>query len=278
MFPGNGRLPSEDEELRRLRRENARLQQENAFLKIGGGVLREGVAVSDKYAAVEAHRDRFPVRLMCDALGVSASGYHQARRRAAGPPAPRAAADERLRVHVRAAHRKGRGCYGAPRVHRELRDAGVRVARKRVARLMAEDGLRGRARRRRVCTTDSAHAEPVAPNLLGWRFGVAEHPAPNGAWVGDVTYVPTREGWLFLAVLLDPASRRVVGWATSPTLAADGPFAALRMALRDRRPGPGLLHHTDRGATSARARPRTAPLASSSAGTTASGGTPRSAT
>lgn len=203
--------------------------------------------MSDRYAAVRAHAGRFPVRLMCDALGVSVSGYNQARRRAAAPAAARAGADERLRVHVRAAHRKGRGCYGAPRVHRELRDAGVRVARKRVARLMAEDGLRGRARRRRVRTTDSAHAEPVAPNLLARRFGVVDYPAPNTAWVGDLTYLPTREGWLFLAVLLDLASRRVVGWATSTTLATDGPLAALRMALHARRPAPGLIQHTDRG-------------------------------
>lgn len=206
--------------------------------------------MSDRYAAITAHRGEYPLRLMCDALGVSVSGYIQARRRAAAPPAARsarAAADERLRVHVRAAHRKGRGCYGAPRVHRELRDAGGRVARKRGARLMAEDGRRGRAPRRRVRTTDSAHAAPVAPNLLARRFGVAEHPAPNGAWCGDQTYLPTREGWLFLAVLLDLASRRGVGWATSATLAADGPLAARRMALATRRPPPGLVHHSDRG-------------------------------
>jgi transposase InsO family protein len=203
--------------------------------------------VSDKYAAISAHRGRFPVRLMCDAVGVSVSGYNQARRRAAAPPARRAAADERLRVHVRAAFRRGRGWYGVPRVERELRAAGVRTARKRVARLMREDGLRGRAARRRVRTTDSAHAEPVAPNLLARRFGAAEHPAPNRAWVGDQTYLPTREGWLFLAVLLDLRSRRVVGWATSATLATDGPLAALRLALAARRPAPGFVHHTDRG-------------------------------
>ncbi|GJG84834.1 integrase [Gemmatimonadetes bacterium T265] len=209
---------------------------------------------------------------MCDALGVSVSGYNQARRRAAGPPPARAAADERLRVHVRAAHRGGRGCYGAPRVHRELRDAGVRdagvrVARKRVARLMCEDGLVGRRTRRRVRTTDSAHAEPVAPNLLERRFGVADHPTPNAAWCGDLTYacgvpVPTREGWLFLSVLLDLSSRRVVGWATCDTLATAGPLAALRMALAARRPPPGLIHHTDRGSAYA-SRAYRAVLASS---------------
>lgn len=204
--------------------------------------------MSDRYAAITAHQGQFPVRLMCDALGVSVSGYNAARRRAAGPPAGRATADERLRVEVRAAFRKGRGCYGAPRVARELRAAGVRTARKRVARLMREDGLVGRAPRRFVRTTDSAPAAPVAPNLLARRFGLDAHPAPNGAWVGDQTYLPTREGWLFLSVLLDLSSRRVVGWSTSVTLGSDGPLAALRMALATRRPAPGLVHHTDRGA------------------------------
>jgi transposase InsO family protein len=183
---------------------------------------------------------------MCAALGVSVSGYNQARRRARGAPASRVAGDERLRVHVRAAHRKGRGCYGAPRVHRELRDAGVRVARKRVARLMREDGLRGRAPRRWVRTTDSRHAEPAAPNLLARRFAVAEHRTPNAAWVGDQTYLPTREGWLFLSVLLDLHSRRVVGWATSATLAADGPLAALRTALARAGPRRGSSPHRPR--------------------------------
>jgi transposase InsO family protein len=200
--------------------------------------------MSDKYAAIQAHRDRFPVRLMCDALGVSVGGFYDARRRA---PGTRTVADERLRIAVRAAHRKSKGRYGAPRLVRELREAGTRVGQRRVARLMREDGLVARRARRRVATTDSAHGEPVAPNLLARRFGVDAHPVPDAAWCGDLTYVPTREGWLFLSVLLDLSSRRIVGWATSATLATDGPLAALRMALRARRPAPGLLHHTDRG-------------------------------
>ncbi len=203
--------------------------------------------MSDRYAAIQAHRGRFPVRVMCRALGVSVAGFHGARARAAAPPTARAAADERLRVAVRAAHRKSRGRYGAPRLVRELREAGTRVGQRRVARLMRADGLVARRAHRRVRTTDSAHAEPVAPNLLARRFAVGAHPAPNAAWVGDLTYVPTREGWLFLSVVLDLASRRVVGWATSATLATDGPLAALRVALGARRPAPGLLHHTDRG-------------------------------
>ncbi len=148
--------------------------------------------MSDRYAAIQAHRGRFPVRVMCRALGVSVAGFHGARARAAAPPTARAAADERLRVAVRAAHRKSRGRYGAPRLVRELREAGTRVGQRRVARLMRADGLVARRAHRRVRTTDSAHAEPVAPNLLARRFAVGAHPAPNAAWVGDLTYVPTR--------------------------------------------------------------------------------------
>ena len=203
--------------------------------------------MSDKYAAIRAHRGRFPVRLMCEALGVSVGGFYAAEARRAAPPSARAVDDERLRVKVRTAHTKSRRRYGAPRVHRELAAAGERVSRKRVARLMREDGLVARRRRKFVRTTDSDHTEPVAPNRLARRFAVAEHPAPDRAWCGDITFIPTREGWLFLAVLLDLATRRVVGWAMRETLETDLALAALRMALADRRPAPGLLHHSDRG-------------------------------
>ena len=200
--------------------------------------------MSDKYAVIAAHRPTYPVRWMCDALGVSVGGFYDAQRRAT---TARAAADERLRVAVRAAHRKSKGRYGAPRLVRELRDAGTRVGQRRVARLMRADGLVARRARRRIATTDSTHGEPIAPNLLARRFAPADHPVPNTAWCGDLTYIPTREGWLFLSVLLDLSSRRVVGWATCDTLATDGPLAALRMALAARRPAPGLIQHTDRG-------------------------------
>jgi transposase InsO family protein len=203
--------------------------------------------VSDKYAAIQAHQGQYPIRLMCEGLGVSVSGFYGAVGRAASLPSPQMVADERLRVHVRAVHRKSRGRYGAPRVHEELKAQGERVARKRVARLMREDGLVGRRRRKFVRTTDSDHGEPIAPNLLTRHFALADHPKPDRAWCGDLTYIPTREGWLFLAVLLDLATRRVVGWATGATLATALPLAALHQALRLRRPPRGLIQHTDRG-------------------------------
>lgn len=128
--------------------------------------------MSDRYAAIQAHRDRLPVRLMCALLEVSPSGFYDARAREAAAPSEHAVADERLRVHVRAAHRRSRGRYGAPRVQRELGGQGIAVAKKRVARLMREDGLVGRRRPKFVRTTDSDHADPIAPNLLGRRFSL----------------------------------------------------------------------------------------------------------
>ena len=197
-----------------------------------------------KYACIARHRGEFPVRLMCRVLVVSPSGFYAAQQRA---PSARATRDQALRLKVRAAHRKSRRRYGAPRVHVELTTQGERVGKKRVARLMREDGLVGRRPRRFVRTTDSRHADPIAPNRLERQFGIEQVAGPNRVWVSDLTYVPTREGWLFLAVVLDLASRRVVGWVVRETLQAELAVAALRMALADRRPAIGLVHHSDRG-------------------------------
>jgi transposase InsO family protein len=197
-----------------------------------------------KYACITRHRGEFPVRLMCRVLAVSVSGFYAAQGRA---PSARAQRDQVLRLKVRAAHRQSRRRYGAPRVHGELTTQGERVAKKRVARLMREDGLVGRRPRRFVRTTDSRHADPIAPNVLDRQFGVDQVAGPNRVWVSDITYLPTREGWLFLAIVLDLASRRVVGWALRETLEAELAVAALRMALAARRPAPGLIHHSDRG-------------------------------
>jgi len=197
-----------------------------------------------KYACIARHVRDFPVRLMCRVLTVRPSGYYAWRKR--GPTA-RALADERLLLNVRLIHERSNATYGAPRVHQELRDAGTRVGKKRVARLMRTHGLRGQRRGRRVRTTDSAHHQPIAPNLLNRQFDVNGVRALNRIWVSDLTYVPTREGWLYLAVVLDLASRRCVGWATQATLEGDLAVRALRMALDARQPEPGWIHHSDRG-------------------------------
>lgn len=201
--------------------------------------------MSDKYAVIAAHRAQYPVTLMCAALAVAPSGFYAAQQR---PPSARATADAALRLEIQAAHAQSHRTYGAPRVHQELRAQGTRVARKRVARLMRADGLVARRRRRTVRTTDSTHGEPVAPNHLARRFAVPDINGVNRVWASDITYVPTREGWLYLAVVLDLGSRRVVGWAMRETLETELAVAALQAALADRRPsGEALVHHADRG-------------------------------
>lgn len=196
-----------------------------------------------RYACIARHRGEFPVRLMCRVLDVTASGFYAWRKRS---PSERQLADEVLMARVRIAYAESDRRYGAPRIHRELRAQGIRVAKKRVARLMQNDGLAVRRRRRFVRTTDSTHADPIAPNLLQRQFA-PEQFAVNRAWVSDITYVPTREGWLYLAVVLDLASRRCVGWAMRDTLEGELAVSALQMALRARQPAPGLIHHSDRG-------------------------------
>ena len=203
--------------------------------------------MSDKYAAITAHADQYPLRLMCAALRVSASGYYASVARAAAPPPARAVARERRRLVVRATFYRCRQRYGAPRLVRELRDAGVRITQKTVAKILREDGLAARRPTPFVCTTDSTHGDPIAENLLARRFALADVPALDAVWVGDMTYVPTRTGWVYLAVLLDLASRCVVGWAVGTSLATALPLTALQRALAWCQPAAGLVHHTDRG-------------------------------
>lgn len=181
------------------------------------------------------------VRTMCHALGVSTSGYYAWRSR---PESAREVEDRRLAVEVRAIHRESRGTYGAPRIHAELRARGTACGKKRVARLMREAGVSGKAPRRRKRGEPAAPLAPVAENVLDRAF---QPEAPNQAWAADITQVWTGEGWLYLAVVLDLFSRRVVGWATRPSLSRALAIDALTRAVRDRRPSPGLLHHSDQG-------------------------------
>ena len=179
---------------------------------------------------------------LCAAFDVTRSGYHAW---AKAVPGGREQADALLLPKIREVFARHKGRYGAPRIRDELAAHGARHGGKRIARLMKAAGLRGLCPRRFVPrTTDSRHGQPIAPNLL------AERPEPTGpdqTWVTDLTYVRTGEGWLYVAVVLDLWSRRVVGWAAAPTLHAALAIDALRMALRQRRPPPGLLHHSDRG-------------------------------
>ena len=191
---------------------------------------------------IDEHRDRFPVRVLCGVLGVSRSGYYAHRRR---PVSARARRREELAAEIARVHAQHRRVYGSPRVHRALLAGGRAVCRNTVARVMKSLGIKARTHRRfRVRTTDSAHACPVAANTLDRRFRVREL---DRVWVSDITYIPTGEGFLYLAAVMDLCSRRIVGWSMGATLQASLACEAFTMAVRGRRPPRGLLHHSDRG-------------------------------
>jgi len=194
-----------------------------------------------RFGFIAAEKAAFPVRLLCRMLQVSRAGFYAWQTR---PPAPRAQADQRLGLEIAAIHAESRQRYGSPRIHAELVDRGCRTSRKRVARLMRVHGLAARRRRRFCVTTQSRHPFPIAPNVLARQFDRAH---PDQAWVTDITYIPTGEGWLYLAVILDLCSRFAVGWAMSTRITDDLTLDALAMALGRRHPPQGLLHHSDRG-------------------------------
>ncbi len=196
-----------------------------------------------RFEFIDAEKACFPVRVLCRALEVSPAGFYAACGR---PESKHARDDRRLAVQVRAAHEEGRKTYGSPRVHRELMAQGVKISRKRVIRLMQEQGLRGRVRRRFKCTTMSEHDQPIAPNLLAREF-TAER--PNQRWVGDTTELLVAGGKMYLAAILDLFSRFVVGWALSAVNDRHLVIRAMEMAIRRRCPTGGLLHHSDQGST-----------------------------
>ena len=195
-----------------------------------------------RFVFIRAHERIFHITTMCRVLEVSRAGFYQWR---AQPLAERVKADAVLAARIRAIHTGRRRSYGSPRVHRELRDEGIRCSEKRVARVMRQEGIRALRPQRYRVTTQSGHRAPVAANHLARRFAVAAQPGLNAAWAADITYIPTREGWLYLAVVLDLASRRVVGWAVRTRLDQELALGAFRMALRHRR-AEGGLHHSDR--------------------------------
>lgn len=201
-----------------------------------------------RYAFIQEQARRLPVarslpvRQMCQLLEVCPSGYYAWTGR---KPIERQARQLELIETIRQTHRRSRGTYGSPRVHAELKKQGVSCSRKRVERLMRQEQIRSsRHKRFRVCTTDSSHGRPVTANVLDRQF---EQSGPDQAWVTDITYVATDQGWLYLASVMDLFSRRIIGWATSDEQRTGLAAEALEMAIRARRPGEGLLHHSDRG-------------------------------
>jgi putative transposase len=195
-----------------------------------------------KFRIIEDQREMFPVRVLCGVMGVSAAGYYAWRGR---PESSRKAANRVLLSEIRRLHLAHRGRYGAPRIHAALRGLGHTASRGRVERLMHHHGIRAiTARRFRAWTTDSRHDWPIAPNRLGQKFAAER---PNQIWLADVSYVPTGQGWLYLAVVLDLFTRKIVGWAMRDHMRAGLTIAALSMAIKRQKPPPGLIHHSDRG-------------------------------
>jgi putative transposase len=195
-----------------------------------------------KFQFIDQHQNQFLIAVMCRVLSVSRSGYYAWRKR---PASPRKMANDIVLEQIKAAHHKSRQTYGSPRIQAELVAQGIRCGHNRVARLMRLNGLRAKQKRAfKVKTTDSNHHQPVAPNLLDQDFQTDQ---PDRKWLTDITYIATAEGWLYLAVVLDLYSRRIVGWAMSDRLERQLVIDALLMALQARRPPPGLLHHSDRG-------------------------------
>ncbi len=195
-----------------------------------------------KYAWIEAQRGCFGLDEMCSVLDVSVSGFRSWKR--GGNPNRKRLTDSQMLTLIRAIHRELKGAYGSPRMVRELRGRGFPAGKERVERLMRENGIRARHKRRYKVTTDSRHNMPVAPNLLDRDFSPQ---GPNMAWTSDITYLWTDEGWQYLAIVLDLFNREVVGWSLKPRMTADIVTDALTMAWFRRKPASGLIHHSDRG-------------------------------
>ncbi|WP_425508274.1 IS3 family transposase [Tahibacter amnicola] len=223
----------------RLKREVARLEEEVNLFKKSGGVLRETAQM--KYAVVAENEGQHSVRMMCRALTVSPGGYYEWRKR---KPSRRTRQRAALDTVVDSAFRAQKGRAGAPRLTHGLKQQGINAGHNQVAESLRRQGLRAKAARKFKATTNSAHSLPVAPNLLQQNFSAER---PNQAWVADITFVDTAEGWLYLAVVLDLFSRRVVGWSMSDRMTATLVCDALRMALFRRQRPRGVIIHSDRG-------------------------------
>lgn len=195
-----------------------------------------------KYAWIGAHTKVFALIEMCVVLDVSVSGYRAWKR--GGKPDRKQLTDDQMLAVIRAIHAELKGAYGSPRMARELRLRGFTASKERVERLMRENGIRARHKRRYKVTTDSKHGLPVAENLLDRNFTPA---APNQVWTSDITYLWTDEGWLYLAIVLDLFNREVIGWSLKPRMTADIVTDALTMAWFRGRPAEGVMHHSDRG-------------------------------
>ncbi|HFV6009971.1 TPA: IS3-like element IS1133 family transposase, partial [Escherichia coli] len=237
------KIPTQDTDLlrenERLRKENRILREEREILKKAGNIFRSTKAV--RFQFITDYRGSLSRSRICRLMGVTDRGLRAWKRR---PPSLRQRRDLILLAHIREQHRLCLGSYGRPRMTEELKALGLQVGQRRVGRLMRQNNITVVRTRKFKRTTDSHHTFNIAPNLLKQDFSAS---APNQKWAGDITYVWTREGWVYLAVILDLYSRRVIGWATGDRLKQDLALRALNMALALRKPPPGCIQHTDRG-------------------------------
>ena len=192
-----------------------------------------------RFQFIDDHRDKFPVTLMCKVLSVSPSGYYAWRKR---PASAREMANQELYKKIKAVYNANYAVYGSPRIYRELKDQGVACSENRIARLMRLRGLRAKQSKRFKTTTKRNKAHRAAPNLLKRNFEAGQ---PDQTWLSDITYIRTLEGWLYLAAILDLYTRRIIGWAMSDRMTSALTMSALKMALQQRRPAAGLIHHSD---------------------------------
>ncbi|MEV0974978.1 IS3 family transposase [Microtetraspora glauca] len=239
----DGLTSAEKDELARLRRENKILREEKEILRKAGGFLRAGDGSAEmKYRLIDAEKDHHDVSLLARVLGVSRQGYYAWAKRG---PSARAHRDAELTEKIRRHHTASDEIYGAPRIHADLREIdGEKVGRERVARLMRAAGLAGVSRRRGCRTTIADRRAAAASDLVKRKFEADE---PNRIWTADITYVPTWQGFVYLAVVLDVFSRRIVGWAMADHMRTELVTDALAMAVHQRRPSVGVIHHSDKG-------------------------------
>lgn len=230
--------PPLEDELRRLQAENKRLHMERDILR-SDGLLRQGGPVT--FTFILAHQQQWPVAVLCDTLGVSRAGFYAWQKRPVSTQQQRRHA---LLVEIRAIHSEVKERYGSPRLAKELARRGVPCCVNTVAKLMHEQDIHAKSARKFRHCTDSNHPLPVVDNVLDRQFDPLE---PNQRWVTDITSIPTREGWLYLAVVEDLYSRRIVGWAMAKTMTSRLVVDALHLAVQRREPGQGLLAHSDRG-------------------------------
>ncbi|HSN22621.1 MAG TPA: IS3 family transposase [Methylomicrobium sp.] len=226
-------------ELKLLRRENERLRMEREIPKKGHSLLRERIGL--RFSFIDNEKKAYPLNVLCKVMQVSRSGYYHWKKRG---PSAREQERTQLIPRVRGLHQESKATYGSRRIAQELKALGFRCGKHKAGTLMKLAGVAAKQRKRFKATTDSNHQLPVAPNLLNRRFSVT---TPNCVWVGDITYVWTSEGWLYLAVVIDLYSRRIVGWSMNKCISRLLVMDALAMAIWRRKPPRGLIFHSDRG-------------------------------